>query len=100
MNTVAVAPEGAAEFCIASPLAGSAMDTIDLSLKLRRLAAWLDGRCQPDSLIRKQFHGSPFGGCYVSIDPDRQGPFPSANLNPPYLSRTEPALDFHSVPHL
>ena len=55
------------------------MDKIDLSLKLRRLTAWLDGRCQPDSLIRKQLHGAPFGDCYVTIDPDRQAPSASAN---------------------
>lgn len=73
------------------------MDPIDLSLKLRRLAAWLDGKCQPDSLVRKQFHGSPFGDCYVTIDPDRQGPFPSANLNRVYLCGTEPGMDFDSV---
>ena len=45
------------------------MDKIGLSLKLRRLASWLDARCRPDSLIRRQFHGAPFGGCYVTIDP-------------------------------
>jgi hypothetical protein len=49
------------------------MDKIGLSLKLKRLAVWLDSRCQPDSLIRRQFHGAPFGSCYVTIDPDRQG---------------------------
>ena len=73
------------------------MDEIDLSLKMRRLAAWLDRRCQPDSLIRKQFHGPPFGGCYVTIDPDRQGPFASANLNRVYLCGTEAGMDFDSV---
>src|ERR1700738_3025304 len=65
------------------------MDPIDLSLKLRRLAAWLDGKCQPDSLVRKQFHGSPFGDCYVTIDPDRQGPFPFAHLHSVYLFGAE-----------
>jgi len=73
------------------------MDEIDLSLKMRRLAAWLDRRCQPDSLIRKQFHGQPFGDCYVTIDPDRQGPFASANLNRVYLCGTEAGMDFDSV---
>src|SRR6266478_5992717 len=73
------------------------MDEIDLSLKMRRLAAWLDRRCQPDSLIRKQFYGPPFGGCYVTIDPDRQGPFASANLNRVYLCGTEVGMDFDSV---
>src|SRR6266436_58287 len=72
------------------------MDEIDLSLKMRRLAAWLDRRCQPDSLIRKQFQGPPFGGCYITIDPDRQGPFASANLNRAYLCGTEAGMDFDS----
>jgi GNAT superfamily N-acetyltransferase len=76
------------------------MNEIDLSLKMRRLAAWLDGRCQPDSLIRKQFRGAPFGSCYVTIDPDRQGPFASANLNRVYLCGTEAGMDFDSVERL
>src|SRR5260370_10885501 len=76
------------------------MDEIDLSLKMRRLAAWLDRRCQPDSLIRKQFQGPPFGGCYITIDPDRQGPFASANLNRAYLCGTEAGMDFDSVARL
>ncbi len=76
------------------------MDEFELSLKLRRLAAWLDGRCQPDSLIRKQFLGSPFGSCYVTVDPGRQGPFPSANLNRVYLCGTETGMDFDSVERL
>ena len=76
------------------------MDTIDLALRMKRLIRWLDGRCQPDSLIRKQFHGSPFGSCYVTIDPERQGPFASANLNRVYLCGTEAGMDFDSVGRL
>jgi GNAT superfamily N-acetyltransferase len=68
------------------------MDNIGLSLKLRRLAAWLDGRCQPDSLIRRQLHGMPFGDCYLTIDPDRQHPFASGNLNRVYLSGAEAGM--------
>ena len=67
---------------------------------MRRLTAWLDGRCQPNSLIRKQFHGSPFGDCYVTIDPQRQSPFASANLNRAYLCGTEAGMDFDSVARL
>jgi GNAT superfamily N-acetyltransferase len=85
---------------MASRLAGSAMDTIDLSFKMKRLAAWLDGKCQPQSLVRKQFHGAPFGSCYVTIDPDRQGPFASGNLNRVYLCGTEAGMDFDSVGRL
>src|SRR5437762_1773920 len=76
------------------------MDKIGLSLKMKRLAAWLDGRCQPDSLIRKEFHGFPLGDCYVTIDPDRQGPFPSANLNRAYLCGAEPGMNSASITRL
>ena len=76
------------------------MDTIDLSLKMKRLVQWLDGKCQPDSLARKQFHGSPFGDCYVTIDPDRQAPFASANMNRAYLCGTEAGMDFDSIARL
>ena len=68
------------------------MDTIGLSLKLKRFIPWFDNRCQPDSLIRKQFHGAPFGNAYVTIDPGRQGPFASGNLNRVYLCGTESGL--------
>jgi hypothetical protein len=70
----------------------SAMDEIDLSLKLKRFTPWLDDRCQPDSLIGKQFDGAPFGSCYVTIDPGRQGPHASGNLNRVYLCGTEAGL--------
>ena len=76
------------------------MDQFALSLKLRRFAAWLDGKCEPDSLVRKQFHGAPFGDCYVTIDPERQAPFASANLNRAYLCGTEAGMDFDSVGRL
>jgi GNAT superfamily N-acetyltransferase len=70
----------------------SAMDEIALSLKLKRFIPWFDSRCQPDNLIRKQFHGAPFGNAYVTIDPGRQGPFASGNLNRVYLCGTEAGL--------
>jgi hypothetical protein len=74
----------------------SAIDKIALSLKLKRFIPWLDDRCQPDgqpaSLVRKQFHGAPFGGAYVTIDPNRQGTAASANLNRVYLCGTEAGL--------
>jgi GNAT superfamily N-acetyltransferase len=76
------------------------MDEIGLSLKMKRLVQWLDGRCQPDSLDRRQFHGSPFGDCYLTIDPDRQAPFASANMNRAYLCGTEPGMDFDSIARL
>jgi GNAT superfamily N-acetyltransferase len=76
------------------------MDEIGLSLKMKRLVQWLDGRCQPDSLDRRQFHGSPFGDCYLTIDPDRQAPFASANMNRAYLCGTEAGMDFDSIARL
>ena len=76
------------------------MDKFELSLKMKRLVQWLDGRCQPDSLTRKHFHGSPFGGCYVTIDPERQAPFASANMNRAYLCGTEAGMDFDSIARL
>jgi GNAT superfamily N-acetyltransferase len=76
------------------------MDKIGLSLKMKRLTAWLDGRCQPKSLIRKQFYGPPFGSCYVTIDPARQAPFASANMNRVYLCGTEAGMESNSVGRL
>jgi hypothetical protein len=77
------------------------MDQIGLALKLRRLAAWLDGRCQPDNLIRKQLRGAPFGDCYVTIDPDRQGPLAASfNQNRVYLCGAEAGMGPDSVGRL
>ena len=76
------------------------MDPIDLSLKLRRLAAWLDGRSQPDGLIRRQLYGTPFGSCYVTIDPDRQAPYASANFNRDYLCGAEAGMEADGVDRL
>jgi GNAT superfamily N-acetyltransferase len=76
------------------------MDKIALSLKLRRLAVWLDGSCQPDGLIRQQLHGAPFGDCYVTIDPDRQAPVASANFNRAYLRGAEAGMGPDSVGRL
>jgi GNAT superfamily N-acetyltransferase len=76
------------------------MDKIGLSLKMRRLAAWLDTRCRPDSLIRRQFHGAPFGGCYVTIDPGGQASYASANLNRVYLCGAEAGMYSDSAKRL
>jgi uncharacterized membrane protein YoaK (UPF0700 family) len=48
------------------------MDKIDLSRKMRRFTVWLETKNQPDSLVRKKFHGAPFGDAYVTIDPECQ----------------------------
>jgi GNAT superfamily N-acetyltransferase len=76
------------------------MNPIGLSLKLKRLAVWLDDRCQPDSLMRRQFDNAPFGHCYVTIDPERQGPFASTNLNRVYLCGAEAGMAGDSVGRL
>ncbi len=76
------------------------MDATGLSLKMRRLTQWLDGRIRPDSLIQKQFQGAPFGNCYVTIDPRHQGPFASGNMNRVHLCGTEAGMEPESVERL
>ena len=49
------------------------MDGIALSLKMKRLTAWLDTQNQPDGLAGRRFHGVPFGDAYVTIDPETPG---------------------------
>jgi hypothetical protein len=73
------------------------MDKIDLSSKLKRLVQWLDSQSPSDSLVRKQFHGAPFGSAYVTIDPERQGTAASANLNRVYLCGTESGMTADSL---
>lgn len=68
------------------------MDEIALSLKMKRLSAWLDARCEPDRLVRKVFDGPPFGQCYVTIDRSRQGRMASFNMNRAHLCGTEAGL--------
>jgi hypothetical protein len=73
-------------------LAGSTTDQITLALKMKRLSVWLDARCEPDGLVRKAFDRPPFGQCYVTIDPARQGLFASVNMNRVYLCGAEAGL--------
>src|SRR5689334_9097810 len=68
------------------------MDAISLSLKMRRLAIWLDRHCQPDSLVRSQS-----GDCYLTIDPSRQGDIASFNFNRVYLCGRDAGVDATSV---
>jgi hypothetical protein len=49
------------------------MDKSALALQMKRTTIWLDRCCQPEGLVRQQFAAPPFGGCYLTIDPDRQG---------------------------
>ena len=78
----------------------SAMDTIGLSLKMKRLTRWLDRRIQPDSFAQKQFNNSPCGDCYITVDPDRQGPFASVNRNRVYLCGAEAGMEADSIRRL
>jgi GNAT superfamily N-acetyltransferase len=73
------------------------MNTVDLSLKMKRLTQWLDGQRPPARFIRKRFDGSPFGNCYVTIDPDRQARFASGNMNRVHLCGAEPGMDSDSI---
>lgn len=76
------------------------MDKYDLSLKMRRLAQWVDSQRQPPSLIRKEFRGTPFGHCYLTMDVDRQTPFASSNINRVYLCGAEPGMSSAGVGRL
>jgi hypothetical protein len=76
------------------------MDKIDLSRKMKRLTVWLETKNQPNSLVRKQFHGAPFGDAYVTIDPERQTPFASGNPNRAHLCGAEAGMDSGSISRL
>jgi hypothetical protein len=69
------------------------MDEIALSLQMKRLSIWLDRQCQPEGFCQKQFDASPFGNCYVTIDPQRQGPFASGNHNRVHICGTEQGFE-------
>ncbi|HKS20598.1 MAG TPA: hypothetical protein VJS63_15445 [Bradyrhizobium sp.] len=75
------------------------MDEIALSLKMQRLVRWLDGNCQPANFVRRQFDGPPFGRCYLTIDPERQGRLASFNLNRVYLRGREAGMESGSIAH-
>jgi len=72
-------------------------DPIDLARRMRRLTQWVDSRRQPPTLIRRQFRGGSLGNCYVTIDPDRQTPFASSNLNRVYMCGAEAGMSSSSV---
>jgi len=76
------------------------MDTIDLSLKMKRLTAWLDTQNQPDGLAGRRFHGVPFADAYVTIDPEHQSPHASANLNRVHLCGAERDMGADGVKRL
>jgi GNAT superfamily N-acetyltransferase len=68
------------------------MNDLALALTMKRLAAWLDRAWQPAGFVAKQYDAAPFGRCYVSIDPDRQSQYASANWNRVHLCGTEDGL--------
>ena len=76
------------------------MDKIDLSLKMRRLAQWVDSQRQPPSLIRREFRGTPFGHCYLTMDVGRQTPFASSNINRVYLCGAEEGMSSAGIGRL
>jgi GNAT superfamily N-acetyltransferase len=76
------------------------MDKFDLSRKMKRLVAWLDTQNQPDGLAGRRFHGAPFGDAYLTIDPERQTPYASANLNRVHLCGAEAGMSADSVRRL
>jgi GNAT superfamily N-acetyltransferase len=76
------------------------MDSVALASKMRRLTVWIDRNCQPAGFIQRCYSGAPFGGCYVSIDANRQGPYASGNWNRIYLCGTEPGLSADGLSRL
>jgi hypothetical protein len=76
------------------------MDKVGLSQTMKRLTVWLETRIQPESLVRRQFQGAPFGDAYVTIDPECQTPFASGNSNRVHLCGAEAGMDGDSINHL
>jgi GNAT superfamily N-acetyltransferase len=76
------------------------LDKFDLSRKMKRLTAWLDTQNQPDGLAGRRFHGVSFGDAYVTIDPERQTPHASANLNRVHLCGAEERMSPDGVTRL
>jgi hypothetical protein len=76
------------------------MDKFELSRKMKRLTAWLDTQNQPDGLVGRRFHGVPFADAYLTIDPERQSPYASANRNRVYLCGAEAGMGTDSAARL
>jgi hypothetical protein len=76
------------------------VDKIALALKMKRLVQWLDDQAPSAGFVRRQFQGPPFGNCYVTIDPERQAPFASPNMNRVYLCGAEAGMDSGSIRRL
>jgi N-acetylglutamate synthase-like GNAT family acetyltransferase len=76
------------------------MDKASLALQMKRLIMWLDQGCQPDDLVRRQLATPPFGSCYLTVDPARQGPFASSNYNRVHMCGAEPGLEPDGIQRL
>jgi len=76
------------------------MDKLDLSRKMKRLTAWLDTQTQPDGLAGRRFHGVPFGDAYLTIDPEHQASYASANLNRVHLCGLEAGMSADGIRRL
>jgi GNAT superfamily N-acetyltransferase len=76
------------------------VDQFGLARKMRRLTMWLDGSGHAASATRRQFHGSPFGDAYVSIDPTSQATFASGNRNRVHLCGLEAGMAIDAIPQL
>ncbi len=68
------------------------MDALALAQMMKRLTVWLDRACQPAGFIQEQYAAAPFGTCFVSIDPARQGLHASGNWNRIHLCGAETGL--------
>src|SRR6266581_3249306 len=76
------------------------MDKLDLSRKMKRLTAWLDTQNQPDGLAGRRFHGVPFGDAYLTIDPEHQASYASANRNRVHLCGMEAGMSAGGIARL
>jgi hypothetical protein len=68
------------------------MDDLSLALKMKQLTVWLDDAWHPPGFLSIQYDGRPYGRCYLSIDPKRQGQYASENRNRVHLCGAEPGL--------
>ncbi len=57
------------------------MNSIDLSWQMKRLTIWLDAQKDDPGLVRRHLSHPPFEDCYLTINPAKQSPYPSANPN-------------------
>jgi hypothetical protein len=76
------------------------MDEPSLAQAMKRLTAWMDGRCRPAETIQHSFEGAPFGTAYVCISPGDDSSYPSSNNNRVHLCGAEGGLTGEGVARL